>query len=205
MDICRKVRRKIQSLWKCVWNTAIPFWSGEVMYYNQCSLPFARVRYGQEWIRDVGCGPFSCAIAVSTLLHKKVCPQEIARWAVDHGYYEFCHGSLHSLIPDVMKQYGLCCEDLGSDTQAMMERLSYGGLAIVLCKAGSFSGGGHFITVGKDHTTGMLRVYNSSNVLDCYRKFTEKQIREALPNPVKWIGPIWYICDRKNESKGDHI
>lgn len=185
---------------KMMVNTLVIYRSRNVCYFNQYSLINFFRRYGEDRMAATACGPFVCAMVVSTLGEKKVTPMEVAAWSCDHGYYEHRHGSMHSLIPDYCTYMGLNCTDLGNSTEKMVARLEKtGGLAIVLCKKGRFSSGRHFIVAGKQGK--WLKVYNSGNVLDCYRKFTENDIKEALAQDRIYIGPIWCISKEKNALK----
>lgn len=201
MSLYTKIKNRIRKEWKRLWNTVIPFLSRQVVYYNQNSLRYLFVKYGREQISSVGCGPFACAIVISSLLKKRVTPQEIARWSVKHGFYEYRHGSYHKMIPAVMAAYGLSCVDLKTDTKRMQQCLQQGGLAIVLCRPGTFSKGGHFVAVGWDTVKKALRVYDSGNVLHCYKKYNEEIIKDALLKSNPTDGPVWYISEYRADGE----
>ena len=186
------MKRKLRKLCKILLNTLIPGRRGAVCYYNQLSLRWYFTPYGQERLGDAGCGPVVCAMVASTLLDRRVTPAEAARWAVEEGYYEYHHGSLHSLIPQFFAYYGLTCRDLGSDMDRLAQKLEDPhACGILLCRQGVFSGGRHFVPVVKEK--GGYRVYNSANVLTLYRRFTLEQLKDALAKENIYIGPVWWV------------
>jgi len=188
MSIVRKLKRGF----KIVLNTFLIYKNPEINYYNQYSLRYFFKPYGQEKLGTTGCGPFACAIVASSLLKEKVSPEETAKWACENGFYEYRHGTYHSMIPAFCQRTGLKCEDLGYQTDELEKRLdNQDTLAILLCKEKTFSSGRHFVVVGK--SGGWFKVYNSGNVLDCYRKFDKKKIEAALAVENVYIGPIWCI------------
>ena len=156
------------------------------------SLRYYFQKYGEEKIGPTGCGPFSCAIVASTLLEKEICPVSVAKWSVEYGFYEYQHGSYHSLIPKYLTYLGLKCEDLGNSVEKLENLLEQkNSMGIILCRKGVFSKGNHFVAVGKKGN--YFKVYNSSNVFDCYKKYDKHYLENALLSERIYIGPIWYI------------
>lgn len=183
---------KLKKGLKIFMNTIIPYWNSQIKYYNQYSLKYFFKPYGQEKIGTTGCGPFACAIVSSSLLGQQISPTEVAKWSFENGFYEYRHGSFHSLIPTYMQKVGLKCEDLGYKIDELEKRLERPNtLAILLCRQKVFSAGRHFVAVGKQGP--WFKVYNSSNVLDCYKKFKQQKINDALAVENVYIGPIWCI------------
>ena len=183
---------KIRKAFKIIINTMIGYRSPEITYYSQYSLKYFYKPYGQETIGTVGCGPFACAIVCSSLLQRSISPIEIAKWAYENGFYEYRHGSYHSLIPTYTQKMGLKCEDLGDRMDELDRKLNQQNtLAILLCKQKTFATGRHFIVVGKKGSK--MKVYNSGNVLDCYRSFDQQKLKESLAEENIYIGPIWCI------------
>ena len=188
------VIRKIKRMFQIGINTLIPYRDSKVIYYSQYSLKYFFKPYGKEWLGITGCGPVSCAIVASSLLKERICPDEVARWSYENGFYEYRHGSMHSLIPEYFQKMRLKCMDLGADVGLLREHLGRGSsFGILLCKAGVFSAGRHFVAVSMEE--GYFKVYNSANVLDCYRRFDESEICNALVSEKIYIGPIWCISE----------
>lgn len=182
----------LKTILKIALNTVCPYQKRGVVYYNQYSLRYFLKPYGREYLGIVGCGPCVCAIAASSLLHEKIKPDQTAKWAFENGYYEYQHGSLHSLIPDFCQMKGLTCTDLGNrldDLTALLKEKE--ALGILLCRAKTFAGGRHFVVVGLEGTS--FRVYNSCNVFDCYKKFDTETLQNALASDNIYIGPVWCI------------
>lgn len=194
LRIKARVRRGLQILW----NT-LPYWSKNVYYYNQRSLRYFFYRYDSSFVGLSACGPFACAMVAATLKKEKIDPITVVKWAEKNQYYMPGYGSLHSLVPDYFQTEGLVCEDLGFSIEALQKRLMDGNtLGILLCKKGTFSAGGHFIVVGA--AGDRFKVYNSSNVFDCYRTFDGAQLEDALARDHVYIGPIWCISKRQEEK-----
>lgn len=138
------------------------------------------------------CGPFACAIVSSSLLKKEIRPDQVAKWSYENGFYEYGHGSFHSLIPTYFQNAGLQCDDLGYRIDELQERLEKeDAMGILLCREKTFAEGRHFVVVGLQK--GKFKVYNSSNVFDCYKKFEKEEIQDALAVKNVYIGPIWCI------------
>lgn len=191
-----QIQSKIKLLIQIAVNTVIIYKSPRIKYYNQRSLRYFFEFYGKERMAVTACAPFACAMVASTLLKRRIAPEEVAKWSYENGFYEYGHGSLHSLSTSYCQMMGLKCEDVGKSVIELKEHLKKEhGLAIVLCRAGTFARGRHFIVVGEQN--GKFKVYNSSNVLDCYKRFDEEEIQSALAVKNVYIGPIWHISKEK--------
>lgn len=172
-------------------NTFIPYNRNHIIYYNQYSVNYYFKNFGNDKAGPTACGPFSCAIVASTLFQKRIEPIVIMDWTVKHGFYEYGGGTYHSMISAFCTYHGLLCEDLGTSVDSLYEKLQYGGMGIVLCKAGTFAKGNHFIAVGLGKNK-EIKVYNSSNIFDCYKKFSTEQLYDSLHKCAE-AGPVWYI------------
>ena len=191
------IQKLFQRIAQLTVNTLVPYKSADVQYYSQYNLKYFFKPYGKEHAGVSACGPFTCAMAASSLLKKKIDPVETMKWSVDHGYYAYKKGSYHTLIPRYAEAMGFTCVDLGHDVDELKNRLeSRTSLAILLCKEKIFASGRHFVVAGIED--GYFKIYNSCGVLDCYKKFTVQQIKDALAVENVSIGPIWWIT--KEES-----
>ena len=191
------IQKLFQRIAQLIVNTLVPYKSADVQYYSQYNLKYFFKPYGQEHAGVSACGPFTCAMVASSLLKKKIDPVETMKWSVDHGYYAYKKGSYHTLIPRYSEAMGFICVDLGHDVDELKNRLeSRTSLAILLCKEKIFASGRHFVVAGIED--GYFKIYNSCGVLDCYKKFTVQQIKDALAVENVSIGPIWWIA--KEES-----
>ena len=186
------IKKLFQRIGQLTVNTLIPYKNKDVQFYSQYDLRYFFKPYGQEHAGVSACGPFTCAMVASSLLKKKIDPTETMQWSVDHGYYAYKKGSYHTLIPRYAESMGFRCVDLGHDVEELKKRLeSKESLAILLCKEKIFASGRHFVVAGiKD---GSFKIYNSCGVLDCYKKFSVQQIKDALAVENVSIGPIWWI------------
>lgn len=119
-----------------------------VIYFNQGDEPWASHPYGSSGtIKTSGCGPTSMAICISTLSNEIVDPITVADWAVDNGYRVVHSGSKRELINAAATNWGLNCEEIGKDGQAIINALSEGKLVVALMGQGHFTEGGHYIVI----------------------------------------------------------
>ena len=194
---------KKERLCKIIKNTLIPYLNREVVYFNQYSLKRCVTPYGEETIADCGCGPCACAGVISTLTGKKISPKALADRAVAAHKYKSGCGTYHNFIPMILEEYGLTCVSVLADVDKMAELISPGeAMAIVLVKKGRFCNCNHFVSVGinkkaKPGSEKLLKVYNSVNVLDCYRSFTKQELSENLVNQTDGLGPIWVAVKKQ--------
>lgn len=186
------IRSKLVMCFEIATNTIFTYKNTQITYYNQRSLQYYFKPYGGGKMGTSACGPFACAIVASSLLKETIRPDEVARWSYENGFYESGHGTFHSLISAYCQSVGLQCDDLGYRVDELKERLEKKNtLAILLCKEKTFARGRHFVAVGMRN--GKFKVYNSSNVFDCYKSFEEKEILDALAIENVYIGPIWCV------------
>ena len=172
-------------------NTLIPYRSRQIRFYNQRAYKYLSMPYGTKLMSRSGCGPFACAIAASSLLGRMITPEYAAHWALKNNLLDET-GTSREMISAFSKHVGLSCEDMAFDLEKMEHYIrSHHALAILLCRSGSFARGNHYVVVGVKGKH--LKVYNSANVLDCYKRFTLSDLEAALVSRDIGIGPVWYL------------
>lgn len=192
---------RIRHMGTLLLNTLIVYRSRTIRFYSQLSLQYYFRSYGSSTLGASGCAPCSCATAASSLLKKKIDPVTAARWAADNGFYEPGHGTFHAMIPAFCAHWGLACTDLGYDLDRLRLLLEKGdSMAILLCRKGTFARGNHFVAASVRGNR--FKVYNSCNVLDCYRSFSAEQILDALKRENVYIGPIWCVSLKDSGEDG---
>lgn len=120
----------------------------DVVYYAQNDSRWANLPYGKDNIGGYGCGPTSMAIVISSLTGNNVDPVMMAQWSVDNNYYIRGGGSLHALIPDAARAFGLSVSGCSvNEPQRILDALAGGQLVVAIMGPGTFTTSGHFIVL----------------------------------------------------------
>lgn len=169
----------------------------DVVYYNQADPQYANAPYGTDTIGPYGCGPVAMAIVVSTLARQTVDPIQMAEWAYANGYWYKGRGSLHTLIPDAAKAWGLsvsgCTADEGDRLRAALSQQK---LVVAIMGEGHFTDSGHFIVLrGLDENGKVLVADPASRERSTQVWDLELILDEARENAGKAGGPFWIIGD----------
>ena len=113
------------------------------IYFNQGDSAWNQNGY---CIAKAGCGPTSMAVVITSLTGKWVTPLDTAIWGYQHGFYSR-EGSAHEMIPAMAAAYGLRCQGVGTDYQAIKKALKAGKPVVCLMGPGYFTRGGHFMVL----------------------------------------------------------
>lgn len=113
------------------------------IYFNQGDSAWNQNGY---CIAKAGCGPTSMAVVITSLTGKWVTPLDTAIWGYQHGFYSR-EGSAHEMIPAMATAYGLRCQGVGTDCQAIKKALKAGKPVVCLMGPGYFTRGGHFMVL----------------------------------------------------------
>lgn len=113
------------------------------IYFNQGDSAWNQNGY---CIAKAGCGPTSMAVVITSLIGKWVTPLDTAIWGYQHGFYSR-EGSAHEMIPAMAAAYGLRCQGVGTDYQAIKKALKAGKPVVCLMGPGYFTRGGHFMVL----------------------------------------------------------
>lgn len=107
------------------------------------------VEYGNYNIGISGCGPTSLAMVLYSFTRDdSITPDNLARYAMEKGYYVSGSGTAWSFMKDIPKTYGINVSQEASLNEArMIEILEKNGLLICSMKPGDFTATGHFIVV----------------------------------------------------------
>lgn len=113
------------------------------VYFNQTDSAWNQNGY---CIAKAGCGPTSMAVVITSLTGKWVTPLDTAIWGYQHGFYSR-EGSAHEMIPAMAAAYGLKCQGVGTDYNAIKKALKAGKPVVCLMGPGYFTRGGHFMVL----------------------------------------------------------
>ncbi len=113
------------------------------VYFNQTDSAWNQNGY---CIAKAGCGPTSMAVVITSLTGKWVTPLDTAIWGYEHGFYSRA-GSAHEMIPAMAAAYGLKCQGVGTDYNAIKKALKAGKPVVCLMGPGYFTRGGHFMVL----------------------------------------------------------
>lgn len=113
------------------------------VYFNQTDSAWNQNGY---CIARAGCGPTSMAVVITSLTGKWVTPLDTAIWGYQHGFYS-SEGSSHAMIPAMAAAYGLRCQGVGTDYNAIKKALQAGKPVVCLMGPGYFTRGGHFMVL----------------------------------------------------------
>ena len=149
-------------------------------------------------IKKAGCGPTSMAVVITSLTGKWVTPVDTTVWAYEHGYYSG-QGSSHALIPALSEEYGLQCEGVGTDAQAIREALQEGNPVVCLMGPGYFTKGGHFmVLVGIDENDNVTVADVGSRERSRYKYQLSDIIDQSKPAAAG--GPFWVISNPDGDT-----
>ena len=170
----------------------------DVVYYNQTDPQYANAPYGTDTIGLYGCGPTTMAIVVSTLTGQIVDPVQMAEWAYEHEYWYKGRGSLHTLIPDAAKAWGLsvsgCTADEGDRLQAALSQQK---LVVAIMGEGHFTNSGHFIVLrGLDENGKVLVADPASRERSAQAWGLALILEEASEKSGEAGGPFWIIGEK---------
>lgn len=107
------------------------------------------VPYGNYNIGISGCGPTSLAMVLYSFTRdESITPDNLAKLAMEKGYYVSGSGTAWSFMTNVAKSYGVnVSQEASLNETKMIEILENGGLLICSMKPGDFTATGHFIVI----------------------------------------------------------
>jgi len=169
----------------------------DLTYYMQTDPRWGQKFYGgSDTIAEYGCGPTSLAMVISAFTNVNIDPEQMCKWAYDRGYWYSGSGSIHGLIPDAAKAFGLKVEGVENTPDAadkIKSALSSGNLIIALMGKGTFTKSGHFIVLRGITEDGKILVADPNS-----KELTNESFEASLiVNEAKaWAaenGPFWVI------------
>lgn len=172
----------------------------EIVYFSQEDERWANEYYGNnDDMSTYGCGPSVLAMLVSSFTENRVTPIEMAKWAYDNGYYSSGSGSLHSIIPEGSKSFGLKVTNLGkSNKYEIQDCLDQGKVVVGLMGKGYFTEGGHFIILRGVSNQGQILIADSKNKENNEKGFNIELILNESKKNATFGGPFWAIEKMNN-------
>ncbi|WP_066715509.1 C39 family peptidase [Clostridium sp. Marseille-P299] len=173
----------------------------DMIYYMQTDKRWANSYYGGTDTMEVyACGPTSMSMVVSSLTDIKIDPVQMANWAYQNGYWYPKSGSLHTLIPNAAKAFGLNVEGVENTPEAaekIKSALQEGKLVVTLMGKGQFTKTGHFIVLRGITKEGKILVADPASK----ERTNESWDIETIVSEAKaWAnanGPFWVISANK--------
>lgn len=165
------------------------------IYFNQGDSAWNQNGY---CIAKAGCGPTSMAVVISSLTGKWVTPLDTAIWGYQHGFYSR-EGSAHEMIPAMAAAYGLRCQGVGIDYQAIKNALKAGKPVVCLMGPGYFTRGGHFmVLVAIDNNDCVTVADVGSRTRSAYKYRLADVIAQSKGASAG--GPFWVMSYDKGSS-----
>lgn len=165
------------------------------IYFNQGDSAWNQNGY---CIAKAGCGPTSMAVVITSLTGKWVTPLDTAIWGYQHGFYSR-EGSAHEMIPAMAAAYGLRCQGVGTDYQAIKKALKAGKPVVCLMGPGYFTRGGHFmVLVAIDNNDCVTVADVGSRTRSAYKYRLADVIAQSKGASAG--GPFWVMSYDKGSS-----
>ncbi len=166
----------------------------DVVYYAQNDSRWADAPYGTDNIGDYGCGPTSMAIVISSLTGSNVDPVEMANWSYENGYYIRGGGSIHALIPNAAKAFGLDVSGCSiNEPQRIIDALSDGKLVVAIMGPGTFTTSGHFMVLRGVTEDGKILVADPISTRKTNKSWDLSLILNEARKGASAGGPFWII------------
>ena len=165
------------------------------IYFNQGDSAWNQNGY---CIAKAGCGPTSMAVVITSLTGKWVTPLDTAIWGYQHGFYSR-EGSAHEMMPAMATAYGLRCQGVGTDYQAIKKALKAGKPVVCLMGPGYFTRGGHFmVLVAIDNNDCVTVADVGSRTRSAYKYRLADVIAQSKGASAG--GPFWVMSYDKESS-----
>lgn len=165
------------------------------IYFNQGDSAWNQNGY---CIAKAGCGPTSMAVVITSLTGKWVTPLDTAIWGYQYGFYSR-EGSAHEMIPAMAAAYGLRCQGVGTDYQAIKKALKAGKPVVCLMGPGYFTRGGHFmVLVAIDNNDCVTVADVGSRTRSAYKYRLADVIAQSKGASAG--GPFWVMSYDKGSS-----
>lgn len=175
----------------------------DTYFYLQIDERWAEKYYGgTDTIAKYACGPTCMSIVISSLTDIRIDPVQMSTWAKNNGYWFDKSGSLHSLIPDAAKAFGLQAEGVENTAQAsakLKKALEDGKFVVALMGKGQFTQSGHFIVLRGLTEDGKVLVADPASQDRTDKTWELSTIIEEAKTWAAANGPFWIISKTTSE------
>ena len=173
----------------------------KVVCYLQSDERWGKLKDGSDKISTHGCGPTAMAMVVSSMTDTLILPQDMAQWAVDHGYWARRSGSYHSIVIGTATAFGLQAESYPlRDAEALREELMSGNLLVALMGPGHFTQSGHFIVLRGVTLSGDILIADPGSLERSLTAWDAQLILDELSKSTASGSPLWIISPPEDSS-----
>lgn len=132
----------------------------DTVYYNQ--YDYGDARYGEDTIRNSGCGPTCAAMVLSTLLNEEVTPQMACDYSAANGHLVE-GGTRDEFFDDIFEEYGVSYVKEEQTEENIISSLENGNLIVAHVGPSKFTTSGHFIVLSGIDEDGKIIVEDPAN------------------------------------------
>lgn len=145
--------------------------------FLQGSGEWSSLPYGTSTIGAASCGPCSMAMVLSQIEGKIITPPQLIEQmqSMGSGMWYYCPGagSYHNIFPVIASNYGLQCNQISVNYDAIRAELEQGRFVIISIGAGPYyHGAGHFITLRGISESGNFYINDSAGIYDLNTEYT---------------------------------
>lgn len=171
---------------------------GLLTYYNQKDSRWGNAIYGgQDSIAVYGCGPTALAMIVSSFTEQTVLPSDMAKWAVDKGYWAAGSGTKHEFILEGAKAFGFQAASFRKFTKKdIISELSSGHILVALMGPGHLTSSGHFIIIYDYWSGDKVSIADPASLKNTQKPWKIQMILDELLYGVNGGGPLWSIAPK---------
>lgn len=156
-------------------------------YFNQTDSDYRNYPFASSNVYMAGCGPFSTAMAVSTLKGEVLDPLEFVDYANDKGYAISGVGISWGYFSSVASNYGLEVTQT-SNPDAAIEALEEGSVVLMSQSSalgGYWTNGGHIVLLVGQNEDGDFLVNDPASRRRTSQTHSYEQV--FTPNKMMWI------------------
>ncbi|MCP1102536.1 hypothetical protein M2454_000855 [Aequitasia blattaphilus] len=165
--------------------------------HSQLNPSWSNYLYGGvDPLATHGCGPAALATAVSSLTTYELLPPEAADWSAANGFFSANLGSIHGLIPEGGKHYGLKVQLLPHLTpDAIRLALDSDKILILLMGPGDFTATGHFIVLHGYLKDGLFKIFDPASSRRSDIGWPADTLLQQLSTTAYSGGPVWVLSE----------
>ena len=172
----------------------LPAAACDLVYFSQTDPRWAEKNYGpQNRMETYGCGPTVLSMLVSTFTDEIICPDQMAEWCYNNGFFSPNSGSYHSIIAEGASAWGLDVKTVTDTSYHSLLHELYGGrLLVLLMGKGHFTESGHFLIVRNVTLEGKLLIADPNSPENSLVPWDYELVESEIKQHSS-AGPVWSI------------